>query len=68
MSQNEKTPSLFGGMHKIDVRSGAVVSLSGAERGTLGAGAGGGVCAGLGGDPARAGEESGEQGSKGRLR
>ena len=62
MSQNEKTPSLFGGMHKIDVRSGAVVSLSGGrrERGP-GAGAGGGVCAGLGGDPARAGEESGEQ-------
>jgi len=69
LSQNEKTPSLFGGMHKIDVRSGAVVSLSGGrrERGP-GAGAGGGVCAGLGGDPARAGEESGEQGSKGRLR
>lgn len=29
MSQNEKPPSLFGGMHKSDVRSGAVVSLSG---------------------------------------
>ena len=35
MSQNEKTPSLFGGMHKIDVRSGAVVSLSGANAGLV---------------------------------